>query len=174
MPLLLARRDQQGLNLFELLIVLSIIVVLTLLALPSFIDFTQEYRVTATTQNLYYALQYARSEAIKRNQNIYVTFSTTDPWCYGINVGSACTCTTPSSCTLGTGGASKTNDMTLTTRGLSGNSLIFEGSRGAASSGASLLTLTVNGQTTAMGINVTVLGNMQMCSAQVSGYPVCT
>lgn len=167
-------RKQRGLSMVELLIVLVIIVILTLVALPAFTTFMQQYRVTATVQNLFYALQNARSEAIKRNATVYVTFSATDPWCYGINVGSACTCTTPSTCSIGTGGASKTQDMTLTTTGLSSNSLTFEGTRGAASSGSSLITLTIYGQTTAMAIKVTTLGNMQMCSSQVSGYPACT
>jgi prepilin-type N-terminal cleavage/methylation domain-containing protein len=180
MPLLLKKLkklkkcSQQGVTLLELLIVLSIVVILAVLALPTFLSFTQEYRLTATTQNLYYALQYARSEAVKRNQTVYVTFNTTDPWCYGINVGSACTCTTPTSCNLGTFSAVRTQDMTLSATGLNSNSLQFEGSRGVTTTGASLITFTVYGQTLAMSVKVTLLGNMQMCSSQVSGYPVCS
>lgn len=164
----------KGINLIELLAVLAIIVILNVIAIPSMVSFTQKYRVTATAQNLYYALQYARSEAVKRNQSVYVTFNSTDPWCYGINPVTPCSCSTPSGCSLGTGGASKAQDMTLTSAGLTSNSLIFEGTRGATTSGKTTLNLTLYGGTLAMSVAITALGNMQLCSSTISGYPVCT
>ena len=159
---------------FELMVGLVIVAVLTALAIPYFSTLSQEHQVVGATQQLFYALQYARTAAIKANQTVYVTFNTTDPWCYGANVGSACACRTPSGCSLGTGGASTTGKITFTATGLNSNSLIFEGSRGALSSGnSSILTLTAYGLTTAMSINVSILGNMQMCSNQISGYATC-
>jgi prepilin-type N-terminal cleavage/methylation domain-containing protein len=167
------KRNQHGFTLFELLMVLMITVILCVLALPSFLTFFREYRATATGQTLLYNLQYARGEAIKRNANVYVTFSTTDPWCYGINVGSACACTTANSCSLGTFNAAKAQDFTLSGTGLTSNSLIFEGTRGATTNGKTIITFTVYGQTPAMSVEVTAIGNMLMCSANISGYPTC-
>jgi prepilin-type N-terminal cleavage/methylation domain-containing protein len=168
-------RDQQGLTFIEMIIALGIVVILTVAALPSLLSFYQEQRVVGAAQTLYYALQEARSEAVKANQTVYVTFSATDPWCYGVNAGSACSCRTPSSCSLGTGGAPGTQQITFSATGLSSNSLIFEGSRGALSSGSSsVLTLTVYNQSTAMGIKISLLGNLQICSDQVAGYQTCS
>lgn len=158
----------------ELLVVLTIIVVLVLIAVPSFLTFIQEFRVTANGENLLYNLQYARSEAIKRNANIVVTFSAIDPWCYGINVGSSCTCATAGSCTLGSFAAPAPHLTTMTTSGLASNSLTFEGTRGALTNGKTTITFTVYGQTTAMAVESSALGNMFMCSSTVSGYPACT
>jgi Tfp pilus assembly protein FimT len=173
-PLLLRYLQALGVTVVELLVVLAIVVILTMVAIPTFLSSLRIYRVTATAQNLYYSLQLARSEAIKRNQNVYITFNATDPWCYGINVGSACTCATPSSCGLGTVSASRTEDIILTTAGLSSNSLILEGSRGATTNGKSTLTFTIYGQALAMSVAVATLGNMQLCSSTISGYQPCT
>jgi prepilin-type N-terminal cleavage/methylation domain-containing protein len=163
-----------GFTLFELLVVLAITAIITLLSLPTFLNFIQEYRLTATAQDLLYNLQYARSVAIEKNQNVYITFSTATPWCYGINLGSACTCGTPTSCSNGAfSDPRSTADMTLSTLGLSSNSLIFEGTRGATTNGKSTLTFTVSGGATNMSVGVTNLGNMQLCSTNVSGYSVC-
>jgi type IV fimbrial biogenesis protein FimT len=166
-------RDQQGFTMLELLVVLTIVAILTLLAVPSFVSFIEEIHVTAAGEDLLYNLQYARSEAIKRNTNIYVTFNTADPWCYGINVGASCTCATSGNCSLGSFAITRTQTETMTTKGLSGGSLIFEGSRGATVNGASEVIFTVYGQTTAMGVSVTQIGDMQMCSSTIAGYNAC-
>jgi type IV fimbrial biogenesis protein FimT len=157
----------------ELLVVLTILIILAVLTVPSFLSLIREFHVTGAGEDLLYNLQYARSEAIKRNQNIYVTFSTADPFCYGINVGSSCSCTTAGNCTLGAFSEPNTQVITMTTKGLSSNSLIFEGTRGVATNGASEIIFTVYGQSTAMGVSITALGNMQMCSSTISGYITC-
>ncbi|HVY53477.1 MAG TPA: GspH/FimT family pseudopilin [Gammaproteobacteria bacterium] len=159
----------QGLSLLELMITLAIVIILAVLATPSFLSFIQQYRLTSTIQGLYYNLQYARSEAIKRGSSIYVSFQTGSSWCYGINNGSACNCSNPTSCALGT----YTSPSTLTTLTLSGfNSLIFESSRGAANASGTI-TLTVTGGVKSMGIDIGTMGNLQLCSNNISGYPVC-
>jgi type IV fimbrial biogenesis protein FimT len=164
---------KKGFTTLELLVVLTIVIILILLTVPSFVTFLEELHVTSAGEDLLYNLQYARSEAIKRNTNIYITFNTTDPWCYGINVGASCNCNTAGNCGLGAFAAARTQEMTMTTSGLSSNSLIFEGSRGATTNGQTIITFTVFGQTTAMAVELTALGNMQMCSSTVSGYPAC-
>lgn len=152
------------------MIIVIIVGILALIAVPNFISFMQRYRLVTTIQSIYYNLQYARSEALKRGTTVYLSFQTGSNWCYGINTGSACTCTNPSSCNLGSFTPSSAQ---LTTLSLSGfNSLNFEGTRGGASA-AGTLTLTVTSGTASMGIDVGTVGNLQMCSNNISGYPVC-
>lgn len=165
-------RSKYGLTLFEMLVVLTIVIILTVLTLPLFLNFNNEYHATATTQNLYYALQYARSEAVKRDATVYVNFQTGTSWCYGINAGSNCTCSVANSCGLGTVTAPASSDLTLTATGLTGGSISFEGSHGAAGA-ASTITFTVTGQSTAMGLDVAIMGDLQMCSTTISGYSAC-
>ena len=162
----------QGFGLIEIIITLTIIGILTLVAIPSFITQIKNYRLSATAENLYYALQYARTEAIKRNATIYVSFTTGDNWCYGINVGSACNCTVPANCGLGTTSASATQTLTLSTSGYSGGSVYFEGSHGAANASGSL-TFTLYQQTSLIKISIGTLGNLQLCSTGISGYTGC-
>lgn len=172
---MLKNYNKRGFTVIELLVVIAITVILIELALPSFITFGQRFRITATAQSLYYALQQARTEAIKRNQSVYVNFNTTDPWCYGMNNASACNCATNSpACSLGITTAPRTQDMTMTTSGLSSNSLQFENTRGALNNGKTIITFTIYGGTTAMSVEVTALGNMFLCSSTISGYPACT
>jgi type IV fimbrial biogenesis protein FimT len=167
-------RDQQGFTVLELLVVLTIVIILALITVPSFLSFNREFHVTAVGENLLYNLQYARSEAIKRNANVYVTFNTTDPWCYGISLTANCNCNSLGSCTLGAFKSATTQQTTMSTSGLTSNSLIFEGTRGATTNGKTTITFTVYGQTTAMSVETTALGNMQMCSPNIGGYPVCS
>ncbi len=163
-------RTAKGLSLIELMIILIVTIILTVIAVPSFVSFMQRYRLVTTAQSIFYNLEYARNEAMKQATTVYVSFQTGSNWCYGLNTGSACTCTTPSGCNLGT--FTPTGSQ-LTSLSLSGfTSLSFEGSRGAANA-AGTITLTVTGGTSSMGIDVGTVGNLQICSNNVSGYPAC-
>lgn len=166
------RRNCQGITLVELVVMLIVVVILTLVAIPSFKSIIQKYRISATAEKLYYALQYARSEAVKNNTNVYVSFTTGDSWCYGINSGSACDCTTASNCNLGTAKAESPQQISLSASGYGSNNVYFEGTHGAANASGSI-TLTLYGQSSLITISIGRLGNPQMCSTGISGYTAC-
>lgn len=63
---------QQGFTLIEVLIVIAMIGVLLALAAPSFSTFTASQRVKTASFDLYAALSFARSEAIKRRATVTV------------------------------------------------------------------------------------------------------
>lgn len=161
----------QGFSFIELMVAIMVLGILVVVAVPSFVNFLQVNRVTVAAQELFYNLNNARSEAIKRNNTIYVSFVTGSSWCYGINVGSACTCTTASSCNLGTGKASGTK-VTLSLSGISGP-LSFEPNHGASSANPTI-TFTSTGGTQAVSVKVGLLGNVQTCSNNVSGFQTCS
>jgi prepilin peptidase dependent protein B len=104
-----------------------------LIAIPSFRSLIEYYRITTATDNLYAAIQYARTESIKRNTTVYMSFTTGDTWCYGINTGSTCNCATAGSCNLGSTSASAAQLLTLSASGLSSNSFYFDTMHGGAS-----------------------------------------
>jgi type IV fimbrial biogenesis protein FimT len=169
---LLEGRSKQGFTLLELLIVLVIIAVLAMLTLPSLLGFNQEHKTEYTAQNLYYALQYARSEAVLQNTTIYVNFQTGLSWCYGMNATSNCNCSVANSCAMQVASAPASQMTVLSATGLTNNSLTFEPTHGA-SGAKSILTFTATGSTPAMSVEVPIMGSVVLCSTTISGYSAC-
>lgn len=65
-------RHQHGFTLVELVLTVVIIGVVVAFGIPSFQSFMQQSRVKSGAQSLFSALVYARSEALKRNEPVYV------------------------------------------------------------------------------------------------------
>lgn len=74
---------QRGFTLIELLVTISIVAILLTVAVPNFIVFVQNNRLASQANDLVTMLNYARSEAVKRNQRITVCSSTTGTSCAG-------------------------------------------------------------------------------------------
>jgi type IV fimbrial biogenesis protein FimT len=73
----------RGFTLIELMVTLSIAAILLLVAVPNFIAFVQNNRLATQANDLVTMLNYARSEAVKRNQTITVCSSTDGTSCAG-------------------------------------------------------------------------------------------
>jgi type IV fimbrial biogenesis protein FimT len=71
---------QRGFTLFELLVVLGIAAVLVALALPSYQRMVQQERHTRAVNQLQAMYKFARSEAIKRNQQVNIVAGATGHW----------------------------------------------------------------------------------------------
>ncbi len=61
---------ERGVTLIELLVTLSIAVILMTIAVPSFQDFFRRNRIQSAASDLVAALNFARSEAIRRGANV--------------------------------------------------------------------------------------------------------
>ena len=64
---------QRGFTVVEILLVIVIMGVLLTIAAPSFVTFTSSQRVKTASFDLYAAMMFARSEAIKRRANVTIT-----------------------------------------------------------------------------------------------------
>lgn len=68
-------RKDQGFTLIELMIVVAIVGVLTSVALPAFTSFVAGQRIKTASFDLMSMMIFARSEAIKRNSNVTLNYS---------------------------------------------------------------------------------------------------
>ena len=69
-------RKNSGFTIIELMIVIGMISILSAIAIPSLMKWMPNYRLKAEARNLYSNMQKAKIEAIKRKQNVLISFVT--------------------------------------------------------------------------------------------------
>lgn len=82
------RRTHSGFSLIELMVAISVVVILLAIAVPSFQEFIRGQRVKTTSFDIFAALNYARSEALKRNGDVTLTPVSSD-WTNGWSIAAA-------------------------------------------------------------------------------------
>lgn len=63
----------QGFTIIELMVTIAVLAILAAMAIPSFTDMMERQRLINATEAVYSDLQNARSEAVKRSQQIVVS-----------------------------------------------------------------------------------------------------
>lgn len=74
---MLSRAAQGGFSIVELVTAITIVGILMALGMPSFSEYLQNARLGSTAQSLFSGLNLARSEAIRRNQQVDFVLTTT-------------------------------------------------------------------------------------------------
>ena len=85
-----------GFTVIEMLLVVVVVGFITALAIPSYSTILEKRQVTSGAQQLSGFLSRAQLEAVKRNENITLSYAMTDSdtWCLGSTSGTtACDCT---------------------------------------------------------------------------------
>ena len=182
-------RSHTGFTLIEMIATVAVLAILVTVGIPSFQETIDKRRLTGAAEQLQADLQYARSEAIKRNGNVFVTFTGSGTtWCYGISTAS-CDCNA-ASCQLDT--VEKEVNQTgfrnvSVSQNITGNGFNFEPRRGIArvtnntvNIGTGTITLKSNsGASNEKDLQVVVgtVGRVKICSpsgsTNLSGYPLC-
>ena len=192
-----ARRiHSTGFTLIELLIVVVIVAIGIALALPSFETVSQKRQTTAEAEQLAAFLSLARSEAVKRNEQVGIDFNYIDAtnWCVGAAIGTTyCDCTKPSGdsdyCEIDEARHIMNNSdfsksQMVTSSSDSDNNFAFDpirGSMSAADLADSLVARNFVMESTSeefrLLVEITVVGRIRICNPDstkgVPGYPDC-
>lgn len=175
-----------GFTLMELLISVLILGILAGVAVPQYSQMATKNRLVNESEKVLHYLIYARSEAVKNNANVTVSFSTGANWCVGLSDSGACNCTTANSCTLttNTSGGNATVEKVINVSTSSGFSLTVDNSLNNAdfdplrgmlqkANAPTTGTLTLSNGSIASTINVNVLGRTDICSSSLGNYTDC-
>lgn len=170
------KSKQQGVSLVELIVTLAILVILLSVAVPSFQSIRDANRVKAAAEAVYAHLQFARSESVKQNRNLFVGVKTGTNWCIGLSNATGCDCKTANSCRFGPNAALiernlDSSDFSGITLASNQANIRFESRRGFNSNPG---TITLTGSNS---LQIQVIhssrGRIRFCSDNVGGYPTC-
>ncbi len=173
-----AKPSAHGFTLVELVAVMAVTGIVATAAVPSLNGLVDTQRISGVATELASDLQYARAEAVQRNQGVRITFKG-DAACYVIHTGSAnqCQCGTsgPAACE-GDAQAIKTVSLAGTPNiGVQANvaSMVFDPAHGTASPAATLRITGPQGRMVQHTVNI--MGRVRSCSplSSVSGYRAC-
>lgn len=82
----------RGFTLLEMLIAMAILAIIITVAMPGLSGFNANQRLIGLAEQVHAHLQQARSEAVTRNQQVFVNFAVdgTASWEYGMSLNSLC------------------------------------------------------------------------------------
>lgn len=162
-------RDCRGVSLVQVLASMLIIAILALIAMPMMSDFLIQYRLKSAAEVLYGDILRARAEAIQRQSDTTLVFSSGSTWCYGITTASNCDCSVTASCNLGQTNNTEFSGVTLSSSGFSGSSVVFNSVRGVVNTTGSFILTGSDGKTITVQLNK--LGLPSVCSTDLAEYP---
>ena len=159
-----------GFTLLESLIAVIITALILSLGIPSYQGILQRNRIKEAAESIKSDLQFARTEAIKRNTNIKVSFNK-DAWCYGVNDDNTdCDCTTANDCGIKEISSAQYSDVEMN----KSTNITFSFLRGTANSGR----VCVSTGDYQLKVAINNLGRVKICnppnvSEDIADYATC-
>lgn len=162
-----------GLTVVELLVVVAILAILLALAIPFSSTYLAQGRLGGAAEALAQDLQLAKSEALRRNADVTISFSSGSTWCYGSVVGAtACNCTVAGSCTLRRVDQNAYTGVTMAAPTFTGSAATFTSRQGLANAGAVEFSHPNAGT---LRVSLGVAGRVSICSTAgaLAHHPAC-
>jgi len=169
----------KGYSFIEVIIILGIIGIIASIAISSYSNSISTTHLKNTANQIYSDLKLAKSEALKQNKTIFVSFSGNNTnWCYGVNEDSPCNCNEKNSCQLydveKVVSSDELNNIQLQKAKFAGGgtSTAFDPNRGFAigngvRNGSIWLKANNDNQ---VAIIINRMGRVRYCSPQLAGY----
>lgn len=136
--------NSKGFTLVELMVVIAVVAILAVVAMPSYRELLDNYRVRKAGEDVVSLVSNARSGAVKLHRQVNVSFTTGTSWCAGAKSADApsagaqaiaavgCDCADPTTCQVETERlvipSGKHAGVTMAT---ASNALVFNGVTGA-------------------------------------------
>lgn len=169
----------RGLTLIEFMVTVAIMAILIVLVVPSFNTFLARGRLTGAAEALAQDLQLARSEALRSNAEVTLSFSPGNTWCYGsVVAAAACDCTAPNACALRRVDNTGYAGVTMAAPTFTGNATTFDARQGLANAGRVEFTHPNAGNPgpAELRVSLGIGGQVSICSttgAALGIYPAC-
>ncbi len=184
----------EGFTLIELMVVIAVVAIITSFALPSYRMLIEKRQVTSGAEQLAAFISSAQIEAVKRSNNVSVSYTTSDSdtWCVGMVVGlTACDCqetdptsTSPLACAIDTQLRVYTDAMVTYSdilQSMTGDgSFVYDPARGMMVTVPDPVELKLQSEegTYALNVQVNVTGRVKICNdvsanTQVPGFKQC-
>ena len=164
----------RGLTLIELMVTLAIMAILLVLVVPSFNAFLARGRLTGAAEALAQGLQLARSEALRSNAEVTISFSPVGAWCYGAVVSTnACDCTDQDPpCSLRRVDSTAYTGVTMGATTFAANATTFTARQGLADAGTVDFTHPNAGT---LRVSLGAAGQVSICSTSgaLGHHPAC-
>lgn len=176
---LFQERQQSGLSLIELMLVITISGILLSLTFVMMTGSVDNNRLRGATEAFYMDLLHAQNHAVNNSSSVYVNVTTGSNWCYGVDSNTACDCNTDA-CTLNgekyTTSVGEYPNISLASTNVNGE-FVFEPIHGEVSSGITsspaVFTFSSTGSSNTVKVNVTSSGQVTTCSDDLGGYATC-
>ncbi len=177
-----------GFTLIELIITILVMSILLGIGVPSYMQFKEDNILLGASQALYSDLQFARSEAIKRNtDNIAVRiFNIGGAWCYRVSDNASCTAcsSTAAECDIhGDGilrGVSQTDypNVAVGADTVSGTTATIFIQARRATMQQNVVTFTYGASNKQINVETSLLGRVSLCTpvdaTQLTGVDQCS
>lgn len=171
------KRRTTGVTLIELMVTIAIVAIIAAMAAPPLIAMRDQHRIRSAAEAVYSHLQFARTESIKQDRNLWVRSVPGTNWCIGISNATGCDCNTASSCRFGP--AANLVEHNIVSSDFVGISLAttqanieINSRRGAVvTAGGTTITLTGAGGYQAQ-VSTLPMGRVHLCG-NMGRYPAC-
>jgi type IV fimbrial biogenesis protein FimT len=162
---MLNRAHKMGFTLLELMIIVAILGILVALAAPSLTSILERRKIIAAAEAIQSDLRWTRSEAIKRNTDITITFTpgAAGAWSYTI---------TPAGKTVNSATIPEFGNIALTENFGVDHATGFDHIRGTSNDNG---TVTLTSPAGEVHVVLSVLGRARICSVggNIGGYASC-